>query len=213
MSDGVTLSGYGYANKTGHFTTGKERAKYGVRYRSRDVITVRLDLTSRTLHFLLNDEDQGCAAANIPKGAYRLSCCMQFKEQRVVITRFWSSLGILGSVPMTESTKTDTVDADKMGKEHETADWDHDDIDGAAVVAVDAVAAAKERAKELYADYKEPVIDPDAPLFGDDYGVAAQSESEEDEVYVAAQSDDEDDDDDDAVVAELSNVDVRWLCG
>lgn len=144
---------------------------------------------SRTLHFLINDEDQGCAVDNLPKGAFRLACCMQFKEQRVVISRFWTSLGRDGTVPKTQSTMTLTADKDKIGKEHEKED---DDLNGGDTVNVEA----PQQTKEMYADYKEPVIDPDAPLFGDDYGVEPQEEDDDDDDesdYVVAESEDDDD--------------------
>ena len=144
-------------------------------------MTVRLDLMSRTLHFLVNDEDQGCAVDNLPKGAFRLASCMQFKEQRVVISRFWTSLGRDGTVPNTESTQTQTAEEDKVGKEHEKEEDDDEMMNGNGTDL-----NAQQRAKELYADYQEPVIDPDAPLFGDDYGVEVQDElrrKEEKEVF------------------------------
>merc|ERR1719474_1256773 len=205
--------GYGYANKSGKFATNNERTPYGTRYRHGDKITVRLDLTSRTLHYLVNDEDQGCAVENLPKGAYRLACCMQFKEQRVVIKRHWTSLGKEGTVPKVESTKTLTAEQDKIGKEHEVdpaADPHDPPPDG--MNGKDT----QQRERELFTEYKEPMIDPDAPLFGDDYGVehnpkddgggsggsassAASSggsddSEDDDDVYVPAESEDDDDD-------------------
>jgi len=175
-----TPDGYGYANKTGAFTANKERKKYGQRYRHGDKITVRLDLQARTLHFLVNDEDQGLAYDGLPKGAYRLACCMQFQEQKVVVTRFWTSLGKNATIPKLESTKTQTAKEDKKGKEHVQPDSE---------LYEPPVEVAKSKKQSNYdPEYKAPEIDPDAPTFGDDYG----QEEEEDDVYVPEESDDED---------------------
>jgi len=172
-----TPDGYGYANKTGAFTTNRERKKYGQRYRHGDKITVRLDLTARTLHFLINDEDQGVAYDGLPKGAYRLAACMQFKEQKVVISRFWTSLGKDATIPNIEATQTVTAEEDKVGKEHEK-DENEEEEDEVDVVDTSEV---QEKAQELYAEYKEPEIDPDAPMFGDDYDDGRDDDDEEEE--------------------------------
>ena len=71
-----------------------------------------------------------------------------------------------------------------MGKEHEAVDGDDDD-DGDEPVD-------QQTAKELYANYKAPVIDPDAPLFGDDYGQNDDDDDESD-AYVPAESEDDED--------------------
>jgi len=177
-----TPDGYGYANKTGAFTTNRERKKYGQRYRHGDKITVRLDLTARTLHFLINDVDQGIAYDGLPKGAYRLAACMQFKEQKVVISRFWTSLGKDATIPKIEATKTVTATADKVGKEHGGVDEEADkEKSEEAEMSAAEVAQKNEKAKELFAEYKAPEIDPDAPTFGDDYNEAEADEEEEEE--------------------------------
>lgn len=182
-----TPHGFGYANKTGAFTHNKERKKYGQRYRHGDKITIRLDLQSRTLHFLINDEDQGLAYEGLPKGAYRLACCMQFQEQKVSITRFYSSIGKDATIPNLESTKTFTAKSDKMGKSH-VEDVD-DPSSGPAPVKSQAQKDKEAKAAKTYADYKEPEIDPDAPMFGDDYDDGAESDP-----YVPEDSDDDNDD-------------------
>ena len=174
-----TSNGYGYANKTGAFTHNKERRKYGIRYRHGDKITVRLDLQSRTLSFLINDEDQGLAYEGLPKGAYRLACCMQFREQKVSISRFYTSIGKNATIPNLESTKTFTNAKDKIGKSHV------DDVHDAHAIAYTPTKYYKYitiTAAALYADYKAPEIDPDAPMFGD-YG------ADDDDVYVPEDSD------------------------
>ena len=174
-----TPNGYGYANKTGAFTFNKERKKYGIRYRHGDKITVRLDLQSRTLTFLINDESQGLAYEGLPKGAYRLACCMQFKEQKVSISRFYTSIGKDATIPNLESTKTFTDAKDKIGKKHEDENSQYYEA---------PKQTEKEKKKQkLYADYKEPQIDPDAEMFGDDYDDGSP-------VYQPADSDDGDDD-------------------
>ena len=197
-----TPDGYGYANKTGAFTANKERKKYGIRYRHGDKITVRLDLQSRDLTFLINDESQGIAMENLPKGAYRLACCMQFKEQKVSILRFWNSLGKNNTVPNTESTQTRTADADKIGKEH-TKDPNDDDYDNDDGTNGSSKKEKLKKQKELYADYKEPEIDPDADWFGNyDDGTGNnkqnddnnndEEEEESSSAYQPEESDDED---------------------
>eukprot|EP01083_Nonionella_stella_P089362 249347_1 len=189
-----TPNGYGYANKTGAFTFNRERKKYGQRYRHGDKITVRLDLQARELRFLVNDEDQGLAYDGVPKGAYRLACCMQFKEQKVSITRFWTSLGKDATIPKIESTKTQTAAQDKIGKEHEVEE------EPQAKVLSPETTAKQQQAAQLYAEYKEPEIDPDAPMFGDDYNDGAAAAAGADVDYGSddgsnhAYSDDDNDD-------------------
>lgn len=183
-----TPNGYGYANKTGAFTFNKERKKYGQRYRHGDKITIRLDLQSRTLTFLINDESQGLAYDGLPKGAYRLAACMQFREQKVSITRFWTSLGRDASIPKVESTKTFTNNKDKKGKEHV---YDVDQPNDTQIQSAQQSSSSnnnKPSATDTYADYKAPEIDPDAPLFGDDYDDGG---NDDDDVYVPADSDDD----------------------
>eukprot|EP01084_Bolivina_argentea_P093365 167931_1 len=183
-----TPDGYGYANKTGAFTFNKERKKYGQRYRHGDKITVRLDLTARQLTFLINDETQGLAYDGLPKGAYRLGACMQFKEQKVLITRFWTSLGKDATIPNLESTKTITNKKDKKGKQHQKQDDDNNDK---------TLTDKQKKAKELYDHYQEPVIDPDADFFGNNYNSDNDDNNnndDDDDVYVPEPSDDEDDD-------------------
>lgn len=177
-----TPDGYGYANKTGAFTANKERQKYGIRYRNGDKVTVRLDLQSRTLTFLVNDATQGVAYEGLPKGAYRLACSLQFNQQTVIIQRFWTSLGKDATIPNLESTQTTTDVKDKVGKEHATVE-SPDYVPPVAPVSKKAAAATIEP------EYKAPEIDPDAPMFGNDYMA-----EDDDDVYVPADSEDDDDD-------------------
>mmetsp|Transcript_38505 Transcript_38505/g.34062 ORF Transcript_38505/g.34062 Transcript_38505/m.34062 type:complete len:849 (+) Transcript_38505:175-2721(+) len=184
-----TPNGFGYANKTGAFTHNKERKKYGIRYRHGDKITIRLDLQSRTLHFLINDENQGLAYEGLPKGAYRLACCMQFQEQKVSITRFYTSIGKDATIPNLESTKTFTAKSDKKGKAHVEDVHDPNSSSYTAPVKSKVDQKKESAAVQTYADYKEPEIDPDADMFGDDY-----DDGNDSDVYVPEDSDDGDDD-------------------
>eukprot|EP01084_Bolivina_argentea_P110594 197427_1 len=204
-----TPNGYGYANKTGAFTANKERKKYGIRYRHGDKITVRLDLMSRDLTFLINDESQGLAMDNLPKGAYRLAACMQFKEQKVSILRFWNSLGKDNSVPQVESTITRTANKDKIGKKHTKLNEDDDDGDDGDNNNDDEI----KKKKKLYADYKEPEIDPDADWFGNykDDGTKNDDDDDDDDEEESSepyQPADSDDDDAPKAQSEEDNVDI-----
>ncbi|ETO34007.1 hypothetical protein RFI_03087 [Reticulomyxa filosa] len=86
-------NGYGFTNKTGEFIQNKERKTYSATpWKRGSVLTLHLDLTSRTLSYSIDGKSIGLAKDCLPRGAYRLAAKMQFKEQRVTIERFWTSL-------------------------------------------------------------------------------------------------------------------------
>lgn len=84
-------NGWGYTNKTGAVIHNNERKKYGNRFRAKEKLTMSVDLLAGSLSYAINGVSQG-TAYEIPRGAYRLACCLPFKEQQVTVTRFWTSL-------------------------------------------------------------------------------------------------------------------------
>jgi len=84
--------GYGYINKNGMKVNGNQSEKYGDRWRHGDILSIQIDLLSQTLEYFINGKSQGNAYSKLPRGAYRLALKLQFKDQKVSILKFWTSV-------------------------------------------------------------------------------------------------------------------------